>query len=81
MGIGAVVLGIIALVLVFVPGVGMFAIIPGAVGLALGIAGLVQAGKRQAPKGPPAIGLVLNLVAIVVALAWALMIAGPPAAN
>jgi hypothetical protein len=81
MGIGAVVLGIIAIVLVFVPGVGMFAVIPGLVGLAMGIAGLVQAGKRQASKGAPAIGLVLNLAALVISLAWGLMLAGPPAAN
>ncbi|MFO7871290.1 MAG: hypothetical protein R6V03_07660 [Kiritimatiellia bacterium] len=75
MGIAALIIGIVAVVLGFIPFCGWFALLPAVVGLALGIAEISVKSKKEQPKGMGIAGLVLNGVAIVVILVWTLVIA------
>ena len=63
----ALVLGIIALLFSFIPCLGMYAIFPGVIGLALGVVALLQAGKINAPKGMAIAGIVCATLGSAVA--------------
>lgn len=66
LGIAALILGIIAIVVAFIPLVGIFMVwVPALVGLGLGIAAVV---KKNAKKVLGIIGLVLSVAAIPIAL-------------
>lgn len=75
MGLAAMIIGIIAVVLGFIPVCGYFALLPAIVGLILGIVDVKQKSKAQQPKGKGMAGIVLNAVAIVVILVWTLVFA------
>ena len=72
MGIGALVVGILAFILALIPCIGMFFAVPlGVVGLILAVVGAIIAFTRQgAGIGFPIAGAAINLVAIVVAIGW-----------
>lgn len=75
MGIAALVLGIIGLIISFIPFCGIIAFLPCLVGLALGIADIAVKGKRGQPKTMGIVGTVLNGVALVIIVVWSVFIA------
>lgn len=75
MDLAALIIGIIAVVLGFIPFCGYFALLPAIVGLILGIVDVMKKSKAKQPKGKGIAGIVLNAVAIVVILLWTLVIA------
>jgi len=75
MGLAAMIIGIIAVVLGFIPFCGYFALLPAIVGLILGIVDVKQKSKTKQPKGQGMAGIVLNAVAIIVILLWTLVFA------
>ncbi len=70
MGIASMVIGIMAVIIGFVPFCGAWAIVPACVGLGLGIADTIVKSKRKQPKGMAIAGLVLNPIAIIVIISW-----------
>jgi hypothetical protein len=62
LGIAGLVLGILAAIISFVPCLGVYALIPGLVGLVLSAISIVQANKAQAAKGMAIAGLVCSIV-------------------
>lgn len=66
MGIAALVLGIVSIILGFVPFCNIFMIIPAIIGLILGIIDLVRKKKASEKFGMPLAGLICSSIAIVV---------------
>lgn len=66
MGVAALVLGIISILISWIPCVGSLALIPAIVGLILGIVDTVQKSKKGEKKGLAIAGIVLTAIAIVV---------------
>jgi len=75
MGLAAMIIGIIAVVLGFIPFCGYFALLPAIVGLILGIVDVKKKSEARQPKGKGMAGIVLNAVAIIVILLWTLLFA------
>ncbi len=75
MGLAALIIGIVAVVLGFIPFCGYFAFIPAIVGLILGIIDVKRKSKTQQPSGKGKAGIVLNAAAIIVILVWTLIFA------
>ena len=74
MGLAAMIIGIVAVVLGFIPVCGMIALLPAIVGLILGIVDVSRKSKQQ-PKGKGLAGIILNAAAIIVILLWTLVFA------
>jgi hypothetical protein len=70
MGVASMVIGIVALLVGFIPFCGAWAVLPAVVGIALGIAELIVKTKRNEGKGMAIAGLVLNPLAIIVIVIW-----------
>lgn len=70
MGVASLVLGIVSVVVSFVPFCGVIALIPAIVGLILGIVDAVKKNKEQQPKGMAVAGIVCSSVAIVFIVYW-----------
>lgn len=70
MGIAALVLGIISIVIGFVPFCGVIAFIPALVGLILGIVDIVKKNKEGQPKGMAIAGTVLSALALLFIIYW-----------
>ena len=86
MGIAALILGIVGLIVSFIPFCGMVAFLPCLVGLGLGIADIVVKSRNHKGKAMGIVGTVLNGVALLVAIFWgfftaigAAKVAGDPA--
>jgi hypothetical protein len=74
MGIAALVLGIIGLIISFIPFCGVIAFLPCLVGLALGIADIAVKSKRGQPKAMGIVGTILNGVALVIIIVWSIFL-------
>lgn len=70
MGIAALILGIISIIVGFVPFCGAIALLPAIIGLILGIVEIVLKSKAQKPKGLGIAGTILSGLAIVVIIFW-----------
>ena len=70
LGIAGLVLGILSLILSFVPCIGMYAILPGLVALVLSIVSMIQAKKGGASNGLAIGGLICSIIAIAIAIWW-----------
>lgn len=70
MGVAALILGIISLIVGFIPLCGSIALIPAIIGLILGIVDVVLKSKKGEKKGVSIAGLVLSSIAIVVIIFW-----------
>jgi len=67
LGIAALITGIITFVLAVIPCIGVIAIIPGIITVILAAVGLSQASRSESPRGVLVAGLVIGIVAIVIA--------------
>lgn len=70
MGIASLVLGIVSVVISFIPFCGVIALVPAIVGLILGIIDTIKKSKEQQPKGMSIAGTVCSAVAIVLIIYW-----------
>ena len=70
MGVAALVLGIISIIIGFVPLCGAIALLPAIIGLILGIVDIVLKSKKGEPKGVSIAGTVLSAIAIVIIVFW-----------
>lgn len=70
MGIAALILGIISIIIGFIPLCGSIAIFPAIIGLILGIVDTVLKSKKGEKKGISIAGIVLSAIAIVVIVFW-----------
>ena len=70
MGIASLVLGILSLLICWIPCVNYFAFVPAVVGLILGIVDTVQKSKKGENKGMSIAGIILTAIAIVVIFLW-----------
>jgi hypothetical protein len=69
LGIAGLVLGIIALIISFIPCLGMYAIVPGVIAIVLSAIGYSQATKANAKKGLIIAALVISILGTAIA-AW-----------
>ena len=67
LGVAALIVGILTFVLAVIPCVGILAIIPGIVAIVLASVGLSQASRSDAPKGMQVAGLVIGIIALMIA--------------
>lgn len=70
MGIAALILGIISIIVGFVPLCGAIAYFPAIVGLVLGIVDIVLKSKKNESKGMGIAGTVLSAIALVIITLW-----------
>jgi uncharacterized membrane protein len=76
LGIAGLILGILAILIAFIPCIGVLAVVPGGVALILSIIGMTQANRGDGSKGLVVAALVLSILSIVVAIAWGIFFAG-----
>ncbi len=74
MGIAALVLGVLGLLVCWIPFCSFFAFIPCVIGLILGIVDVVLKSKKQLPKGIGIAGIVLNVISLIVIVIWTVVI-------
>lgn len=74
MGVAALVLGIISLLIGFIPVIGAIAFIPALIGLILGIVEIVKKSKSKEPKAMGIAGTVLSAIAIVIIIFWVFIV-------
>ncbi len=67
LGIAGLVLGIIALIISFIPCLGMYAIIPGIIAIVLSALGFYQASKVNAKKGIVIAAMVISILGTLIA--------------
>ncbi len=75
MGVASLVLGILSLIIGFVPFCGAIALLPAIIGLILGIVDVVLKSKKGEPKGMGIAGIVLSAISIVVIVFWVFVVA------
>jgi len=75
LGVAALIVGILTFVLAVIPCIGTLAIIPGIVAVVLASVGLSQASKSDAPRGMQVAGLVIGIIALMIAFSQ-LFVAG-----
>ena len=81
MGVASLVLGILALIVAWVPCVGVYALGFSVLGLILGAVGMVKAKKTGQGKGLSISGFVCNVVATAIAIFWCVVMGGAVAAS
>lgn len=74
MGIAALVLGIVSIIIGFIPFCGAIALVPAIVGLILGIVEIVKKKKTGEPKGMGIAGTILSGLAILIICAYVFVI-------
>lgn len=70
MGIASMVIGIISIMVAFIPFCGIFTLIPAGIALILGIVDVAIKSKKECGKGCGIAGIVLNAAAIVITILW-----------
>ena len=75
LGIAGMILGIIAIIVSFVPCFGWWAIVLAVVGLVLSAISMTQAKKAGASKGMAIAGLICSILAIIIGTIWIFIIA------
>ena len=76
MGIASLVLGIVSIIISFIPFLNVVAFIPAMVGLILGIIDIVKKTKNKEPKGKSIAGTILSAIAmVIIAVSWISMVA------
>lgn len=75
MGIVALVLGIIAAPLAFIPCTTVFAWVPAGLAIIFGAVGLSQAKKGNGKTGLPIAGLVIGIISLIIVICWVVIFA------
>ena len=75
MGILALVLGIIAAPLAFIPCTAVFAWVPAGLAIIFGAVGLSQAKKGNGKTGLPIAGLVIGAISLIIVICWIVIFA------
>lgn len=75
LGIAGMILGILAIILSFIPCFGWWAIVLAVVGVILSAVSMTQAKKANAPKGMAIAGLICSILAIIIGSIWIFIIA------
>ena len=75
MDIASLVIGIIAIILAFIPLCGAIAFLPALVGLALGLVDAVIKRRASESLGMSIAGIVLNSLAIIIIILWVFVFA------
>ncbi|MCX6257786.1 MAG: hypothetical protein NTW49_07835 [Bacteroidia bacterium] len=70
LGIAGFVLGIMALLLSFIPYIGVIAIIPGGMGIIFSAVGIVQATRNNGRNGLLLAALIVSIIAVMMASVW-----------
>lgn len=70
MGVAALVLGIVSIIIGFIPFCGAIALLPAIIGVILGIIDIVSKKKKQESIGMSVTGLILSAIAVIVILFW-----------
>lgn len=81
MGVASLVLGIVSIIIGFIPFCGAIAFIPAVIGLILGIVDAVKKSKSQESKGMAIAGIILSAIAIVVIAWWVFVVAAASVAS
>ena len=81
MGVASLVLGILALIVAWVPCVGIYALIFSVLGLVLGAVGMARSRKTGKGKGLSIAGFVCCVVATGLAIFWFMVVSGAVAAS
>lgn len=76
MGIIGIVMGIISLIVAFIPCVGVVAFLPGGLAIIFSIISIVQASRGNGAKSLGIISLVVSSLAIILAAAWLMIFSG-----
>ena len=76
MGIIGIVLGVISLIVAFIPCVGVVAFIPGILALLFSVISIVQASRGNGSKGLGIVALVVSCLAILLAALWLSVFSG-----
>ncbi|MPN48190.1 hypothetical protein SDC9_195795 [bioreactor metagenome] len=74
MGIAALILGVVSLFISFFPFCGAVALLPGIIGLMLGIIDIVIKSRNGQSKALGIVGTVLNGLALLVAILWGILL-------
>ncbi len=69
-GVAALVVGIIALILSFIPCIGVIALLPAVVGIVFGVIAFMQANRGNGAKGLIISALIVSSLALVASVAW-----------
>lgn len=75
LGIAGMILGILAIIVSFVPCFGWWAIVLAVVGVILSAISMSQAKKTGTPKGMAIAGLICSILAIIIGTIWIFVIA------
>ncbi|MDD2197065.1 MAG: hypothetical protein PHE03_07380 [Bacteroidales bacterium] len=75
-GIIGIVLGIIALIVAFIPCIGVVAFLPGGLAIIFSVISIVQASKGNGSKGLGIAALIVSVLATLLAAAWLLLFSG-----
>ena len=70
MGVASLVLGIISIIVGFVPFCGIIALFPAVLGFILGLVDTVLKSKRKEPRGISIAGLIVSIIAVIVILVY-----------
>jgi len=76
MGVAALIMGIISVVVAFIPCVGLLAFFTAIVAIVLGAIGISQASRAESPKGLAIGGLVTGGLALLISIAQVVFFAG-----
>lgn len=76
MGIIGIVMGIISLIVAFIPCVGVVAFLPGGLAIIFSIVSIVQASRGNGSKSLGIVSLVVSSLAILLAAAWLMLFSG-----
>ncbi|MDT8401446.1 MAG: DUF4190 domain-containing protein [Bacteroidales bacterium] len=76
MGVAALIMGVISIVIAFIPCIGTLAFITGIVAIVLGAIGISQASQSAAPKGMQIGGLVTGVLALLISIGQWVFFAG-----
>jgi hypothetical protein len=75
-GIAGLILGILALIVAFIPCIGLIALVPGIIAVILSIVALMQANQGNGAKGLIIAALVISILATCIAAIWGIVLGG-----
>lgn len=74
MGVASLVLGIVTLIIAFIPFCNTLSFIPSVVGLILGLVDMNKKKKEGQPRGMAIAGVILCLIALALVIVWVFIV-------